>query len=234
MIRCSASSCQRGAILLALAGLLVACAAPRVVPPAPPAATVFEAQEDFYRRAQSMGQKVWPIDAQGSLIRITVHRDGTLARLGHDHVIASRNLHGFVAPEAGRADFYFRLDQLSVDEPALRAQAGFDSQPSAEAIDGTRLNMLTRALDARRFPFVFIHVTRRAPTAPATTAITLNGVTRTMDVALQTESKEKGITVNGTMSLKQSDFGIIPFAVLGGAIAVQDRLDLQFRIVAGR
>jgi hypothetical protein len=34
------------------------------------------------------------------------------------------------------------------------------------------------------------------------------------------------------MSFNQSDFGIVPFSVLGGALQVRDRLDLSFRIVA--
>jgi hypothetical protein len=40
------------------------------------------------------------------------------------------------------------------------------------------------------------------------------------------------IEVNGALNLKQSDFGIVPFSVLGGAIAVADELELQYRIVA--
>jgi len=32
----------------------------------------------------------------------------------------------------------------------------------------------------------------------------------------------------------QSQFGIVPFTVLGGAIAVQDRLNVTFQIVASR
>jgi hypothetical protein len=34
------------------------------------------------------------------------------------------------------------------------------------------------------------------------------------------------------MHFNQSDFGIVPVSVLGGAMQVQDRLDLQFRILA--
>jgi len=34
------------------------------------------------------------------------------------------------------------------------------------------------------------------------------------------------------MSLNQTDFGITPLSVLGGAIQVQDKLDLRFHIVA--
>ena len=217
---------------LLLGALLAACAAPPLPPP-PQAATPFDVADGYYRRAEATGQKVWRIDAPASLIRITVRRGGALARLGHDHIIASRNINGFVAPQAGRADFQFRPDQLSVDEAPLRAQAGFDSQPSVDAIDGTRRNMLTRVLDAQHFPLVLVHVTQ-TQNAPFQATITLHGVTRTFDVAARSEAHGDGIVVSGTLSLKQSDFGIVPFSVLGGAIAVQDELELSFRIVAGR
>jgi hypothetical protein len=41
-----------------------------------------------------------------------------------------------------------------------------------------------------------------------------------------------GITASGELTLKQSDFGITPFSVLGGALAVQDQLELRFELSA--
>ena len=227
------SASRRAALHLILAGLLSACApGPVRPPPVPVGETPADFQEAHYRRAQALGQPVWRINPQDSLISVTVRRGGTLARLGHDHIIASRNINGFVAPEQGRADFHFRLDQLSVDEPALRTEAGLAPQPSSDAILGTRRNMLSKALDAQRFPFVLIHVTRVAPGAALKAVVTLNGVSRSMDIAAQIEPYGDGIAVSGRMNLLQSDFGIVPFSVLGGAIAISDRLDLRFRILA--
>jgi hypothetical protein len=114
-------------VLLMLAG----CAT--VVTPPPPPAAPSDTNAAWYQLAAQAGKKVYRIDAAQSLITITVRRGGALARLGHDHVVASRTLDGFVAPDAGRADFSFRLDQMSVDEPALRSAAGFDTQPPAPA-----------------------------------------------------------------------------------------------------
>jgi hypothetical protein len=42
------------------------------------------------------------------------------------------------------------------------------------------------------------------------------------------------VFVEGTMAIDQSQFGIAPFSILGGAIAVQDRVDIAFRIRARR
>jgi len=42
------------------------------------------------------------------------------------------------------------------------------------------------------------------------------------------------MSVTGTLSFDQTDFGLTPYSLLGGAIAVRNRLDLRFRIRARR
>ena len=58
------------------------------------------------------------------------------------------------------------------------------------------------------------------------------GVTRTLRVAAELERDGAVISASGAFAIKQSDFGITPMSVLGGAIVVQDQLELRFRIVA--
>jgi polyisoprenoid-binding protein YceI len=174
----------------------------------------------------------WAIDAAQSLITVTVRRGGPLARLGHDHVVASRTLAGFVDMDAGRAEFQFRLDQLSVDEAVLRKQAGLDTEPSPDAIAGTRSNMLTKVLDAEHYPLVRMKAMRKADAVQMD--VTLHGVTRTIDVPVAFERGEGQIAASGSFRLRQSDFGIVPMSVLGGAMVVKDEMELKFRIVARR
>jgi hypothetical protein len=222
--------------LLALL-LLAACAqqGPPPAPPAPPAPPVSgETGEAWYRQAARSGQPVWQVDTAQSLITITVRRGGALARLGHDHVVASRSVTGLVAPEAGRADFQFRLDQLTVDEAALRSAAGLDTFTSAEAIEGTRENMLKRVLEAERFPVVRLHAQRVAgKEGVLRLTVQLHGVARTMDVPVTLEQTRTSVTASGQLHLLQTEFGITPMSVMGGAMVVQDPMELQFRIVAG-
>ncbi len=42
------------------------------------------------------------------------------------------------------------------------------------------------------------------------------------------------VLANGAFTVKQSDFGIKPFAVFGGALSVKDELELKFAISARR
>lgn len=252
---------RRAACGLIFIGMLSACTTPGT-PPQPAAATApapdqagaspptSPAQiDEIYRAAAAQGRQVLRIDAQRSLIAIVVRRGGTLARLGHDHVVASRTVAGYVAPQLGRADFHFRLDQMSVDEAGLRNEAGFDTQPSDDAIAGTRHNMLARVLDADTFPLALIsvhgqgegqgqdHIPAGGGERQFSVAITLHGVTRTLPIAVRLDpgvgpDGARTLSAAGTVNLKQTDFGLVPFAVLGGAIAVQDQMELRFKIVA--
>ncbi|GGB87461.1 YceI family protein [Pseudoduganella buxea] len=172
------------------------------------------------------------IDGGASIIAITVRRGGPLARLGHDHVVAARTIEGRVDPAANRASLRFRLDALTVDEAPLRQQAGLDTQPGEDAIAGTRRNMLTKVLDAERFPWVDVAIERPAAGGPLATSITLHGVTRRYQVPATVVADGGTVRATGSLTLRQTDFGLVPFAVLGGAMAVQDALELRFDIVA--
>ena len=216
--------------------MLAACTvgAPPPSSAVPPAAEQ-ETGADWYRKAARQGQPIYRIDPARSLITVTVRRGGALARFGHDHVIASRTVQGYIAPRAGRADFHFRLDQMTVDEAALRTEAGLDTQPSQDAIDGTRTNMLSRVLEAERFPLVTMHARRaNAQAQEVQLSVTLHGVTRSLAVPLKLEQATGSLTASGELTLLQTDFGITPMSVMGGAMVVQDRMELRFRLVAVR
>ncbi len=218
---------------LAVAGCATAPHTPIATPALPPG------QIAWYKDAASAGKRVWRIDSKASLIAVTVRRGGALARLGHDHVVASHSVEGLVAPDDGRADFQFRLDQLRVDESDLRKEAGLATTPSDEAIEGTRTNMLTRVLDAERFPVVVMRAVPVAGKLGGTITllrlhIVLHGVERTVDVPTTMVVTPDGLVASGSLTLLQTDFGITPMSVLGGAISVQDRMELRFRLVAGQ
>lgn len=229
--------------LLGTAALCAMCAlaacsqlpAPATPPAAPfvasPSAASPSATTPIAPATPSIGPQ-FQIDSAQSLIAVTVRRGGVLARLGHDHVVASRRISGTVSSTQNRADFQFRLDEMTIDEPGLRQQAGLEQQPSADAIEGTRHNMLTKVLDADRYPVVSIHAERGAAGQPLRVSITLHGVTRTMAIPVELREENGAIKVKGTVTLNQTDFGLTPFSVMGGAMAVQDQLELRFNLTA--
>lgn len=223
-----------GAAWLSL--LLAACAptpavAPEARPQAPP-----EFPDADYRQLAAQGQPVFRVEPSRSLVTLVARRAGSLSRIGHDHVIAARDLRGYVAPDVGRADVYVELDQLTVDEPELRAQAKLDTHPTPEDIAGTRRNMLG-AFDAARYPFAQVRIRGAAAEtgdALLDAAVSVHGATRTYAVPVQIVRSGDEFAATGALTLRQTDFGITPLAVLGGALQVQDAVEVRFSIRARR
>ena len=217
--------------LLPLLVLLTACGQP--LAPQAPLVPALATGLDAYRTAAASGTAVYAIDPGASLVAVTVRRGGLMARLGHDHVVASHTLTGYAAPGMGRADVSFRLDQLTVDEPQLLRDAGIGTSPSPEAVEGTRKNMLGPVLDAERYPVVTLHAELPAD-GRLRVDVTLHGTTRRLELPAAVRVDAAQVTASGTARLKQTDFGITPFAVGAGLLAVQDEIAVSFNIVARR
>jgi hypothetical protein len=238
------------AAILALAIVIVAAGGCATPPPAPGVAVERALPDDFpeadYLAALRRGETVYRIDPTRSAVLVYAWRGGRLASLGHDHVIAARELYGYalasrLEPLRGRADLSVRLDRLQVDEPEARAQAGLATRPSEEDIAGTRRNMLEKVLEASRFPFARLRIEADGARlgegggeVMLAVELTLHGVTRRFAVPAVIESIGEDIVASGAFALKQTDFGMTPYSVLGGALKVEDRLDLRFRIYAVR
>jgi hypothetical protein len=190
----------------------------------------------YYLDAARRGQPVYEVDPASSRLVIEVRRGGALAQLGHDHVVVSHDVAGYVAPAEGRADLYVRLDRLVVDEPGERAEARFESQPPDDAIAGTRENML-RKLDAAGHPFAVIGVhgvDRDAAGASLDATLELNGTSRALRIPAEIVQAPDAMSVAGRIAVTQTSFGITPYSILAGALQVQDEVAIRFRIRARR
>ncbi|NOX68316.1 MAG: YceI family protein [Gammaproteobacteria bacterium] len=235
--------------ILAVYLFVAGCAAP---PTIDQPASVPEIPDKFpvsvYQAANVRGEWVYSIDATTSLIRVFAYRAGSMSRMGHDHVIASRAIRGFalntpIPDKQGavvQADLYMPLFSMTVDEESLRAEAGFKTDVSERARSGTRSNMLA-SLDAAAYPHVIVHIegtldkqTLVATEVPLRVTVTLHGVTSTIEVLALVSVDADDLQAEGRFSLQQSDFGIKPHSALGGALAVRDELDIAFQIGATR
>jgi len=188
------------------------------------------------------GAQVFDIDPQRSVVTIRVYRSGPMAKLGHNHVITSAEEAGFAwrGPTPADSGFELRIpvSTLVVDDPAARAAAGpgFEGPVPESAREGTRKNLLrAEVLDAAQFPDVSVRAnglggTWQAPIAQAD--VTVKGVTRRVEVPLDLADAGGTLTARGTFRLLQTDFGMVPFSVAGGAIQVADEIVLGFEIVA--
>jgi polyisoprenoid-binding protein YceI len=190
------------------------------------------------------GAAAYVVDAERSVVTLRVYRAGRLARLGHNHVITSATETGYAwtsgAPATSGFELRVPVAELVVDDPAARAAAGEDF-PGAlpdSAREGTRRNMLRpEVLDGERYPQIVVRADSLGGTweVPTVTAnVTLRDQTRRIDVPLDIARESAAIVARGTFSILQSDFGITPFSVGGGAIQVADAVEIAFEIHAVR
>jgi hypothetical protein len=191
--------------------------------------------------ALAAGGKIYKLDASQSVVSIYVFRAGAAAMLGHNHVLNAPQFSGYAYLPDGtvadaRFDMEFRLNQLSIDDPSVRASLGdaFSSTVTPGARQRTREHMLgADNLQATYFPYVRIHslqIRGERPKLAGKVEIELHGQRREMWLPLNVASAEDRLLVTGSFVLRQSDFGVRPYSVLGGFLAVQDELVIEFTL----
>ncbi len=225
--------CGRRRLFLALVGALSASGCTRALH-APPVVVA--------REAPALAGARWRIDPANSALRVYVYRGGTLAALGHNHVLAARGLHGQFALPADEhgvsGELGFRVDALSVDDPLERAAAGADFPGAIEASDiaGTRRNLLgPSVLDAGHWPDVRIELAG-ASGGPAdyriAATLVVRGVSSTSEVPVHVVRDGRRCTIDGDVVLSQARLGLEPFSVMFGALRVEDGLRVRLHLVA--
>lgn len=194
-----------------------------------------------YAALAAAGGRSFTLDPGKSTVRIYVFRGGRAGRVGHNHVLSAPRFAGFFfLPAAGasngRFDLEFRLDQLAIDDPASRADLGsaFSSVLSAEDMDATRRHMLgADNMQADQFPLVRVRslrITGESPKFAAEVRIEMHGQAREIRLPLDVRGLPDHLAVAGSFVLRQSDFGVKPYSVLGGLLAVEDEVVIEFKL----
>jgi polyisoprenoid-binding protein YceI len=189
--------------------------------------------------------RVYTLDAAGCVLHAYAFRGGALAALGHDHVLAAPRLEGRVyVPAKGwsalRGDLRLRLDELVVDDPALRSATGaaFATELSDAAVAQTRAHLLGGAnFDAARFPDLELAIRGAVggePRAVVDATLVLHGVARSMLLPLRVQLDDEQLQVDGSFAFRQSDFGVAPYSAAGGLLAVEDAVAVEFHLAARR
>jgi len=186
--------------------------------------------------------RVYTIDAAQSEVYWRIYRAGTMARLGHNHVISVAGLEGGVrlGGDLAQAEWSlsFPVGELVIDDPGLRARYGedFESVPSDRDKAGTRENMLTdRVLNGALFPEISLHgIGVEGPLDDAHLPVSIEMLGRTIEQSFPAAISLDGdsLTVTGEYRLSHEDLGLEPFTALGGLMAVGDNIDFTYRIHA--
>ena len=186
--------------------------------------------------AQAQNRTVYTVDAKQSKIEIHVYREGFFKAFGHDHQIMARELSGTVQlaePDASASSVTFVVEtrSLAVMDPG---EAEKDRQEVQETMLGETV------LDAPRFPRIQFVSSRVRPTARKgeTTdlevegTLSLHGAAKPVSLPVRIVVGGGQLSGDGEFNLLQTDYGITPIKVGGGAVKVKDKLKVSFHIVA--
>jgi hypothetical protein len=185
---------------------------------------------------------VYTIEAETSIIRVYVGRSGPLARLGHNHVIHSRELSGQINLAQDRLNstgsFSFPVNSFVVDDASERERAGdaFESEPGESAIEGTRENMLgVTVLNADAYSEISVTATPESISDDQwllSLELAFQGNTISLEIPAQIELTGSRFSVDASFTLAHDDIGLSPFSALGGSLRVAEEIDFEMHIEA--
>jgi polyisoprenoid-binding protein YceI len=155
--------------------------------------------------------------------------------LGHEHIVAVKSFTGEVRmspDEMSRTSF--------VLEANANALAVVDEGISDKERKEIQSAMESKVLEVSRFPKISFRSVSVGNVKPSTNGqtltingdLTLHGVTNRIAVPVTMAIAPEQLLVTGEVSIKQTDFGMKPYAAAGGTIKVKDALRISFAITA--
>ena len=186
--------------------------------------------------AYAQNRTVYTVDAKHSKIEIHVYREGFFKAFGHDHQIMANELSGTVQlaePDASASSVTFVVETKSL--------VVMDSGEAAKDRQEVQQTMLgEKVLDASRFPriqFVSSKVRSTARNGETTDlevegTLSLHGAAKPVSLPVRIVVGGGQLSGDGELNLLQTDYGITPIKVGGGAVKVKDKLKVSFHIVA--
>lgn len=164
------------------------------------------------------------IDAAHSTVTVRVYKSGLLSGLAHNHEIHAPVASGNVDAHEKNVELTFNVADMKVLDPGV-------SDSEKQEIEATMKGQ--KVLDVAQFPSISFASTAVAASGQdryqVTGTLKLHGASRpvTLGVVLRDEK------YTGTVTLKQTDFGITPVKIAGGAVKVKDEIDVEFSIAPG-
>ena len=173
-------------------------------------------------------------DTAASQLVIRAGRGGFLATLAHNHEFIPARWKAEVDFDAKRPQ-QIRVD-VTIDAATLHDHIARLSQKSRDYVD--RETAGPEVLDAQRYPEITFH----AQSAEARVeggdlqgvlhgTLSLHGTTRPLDVPFHARVDAPDYHVSGSVTFRQTDFGMTPFSTAAGSIGVNDEIQVDFELV---
>jgi polyisoprenoid-binding protein YceI len=174
------------------------------------------------------------VDPKASRFTVQAFATGMLSAMGHNPTIGIRNFSGEVdfSPDLAQGARF----RLSIQANSLTVLDDVSEKDRREM----EQMMNERVLEPDKYPEILyevpsVSVTRLQGSLYSATLhgnLAFHGVTRTLPVTARIADFGEMLRTSGDFTLRQSDFGIKPVSVAGGALKVKDELKFSFEFVA--
>jgi len=186
--------------------------------------------------AAAQEKTAYSIASAQSKLEIHVYKEGMFKAFGHDHLIAATEISGEAQLDAQKIeDSTVRLQiatkSLTVVDPGESEKDRRDVQATMEG---------EKVLDVAKFPeitFTSSGISGAKKNAEGweltiSGKLKLHGVEKTVSFPLRVQTESAQLRGEGEISILQTDYGITPVKVGGGAVKVKDKLKITFTVVA--
>jgi polyisoprenoid-binding protein YceI len=186
----------------------------------------------------AVAQTSYTFDASHSSIEVNVYKEGLFSAFAHNHLISAKDFSGSVQFDPGtvaNSSVTLRVaaKSLTVMDPGV-------SDKDRQQIQATMLG--EQVLDVARYPEISFRstgVTQVQQQASGwrldlTGMLQLHGTEKQVSFPLSVRTENGELIAEGEASLLQTDFGITPVKIAGGAVKVKNRLRIHFLIHAHR
>jgi polyisoprenoid-binding protein YceI len=205
--------------------------------PTPNAFTESWRESSAPARAAAPAEGRYQISASQSRFIVRAFAGGLLSAVaGHDHTIRIREFAGearftYGSVEPASLQLTIKADSLAVTDKV--------SDSDRKKIEDT---MRGESLETGKYPEIVFksssvnasRIEEGKYNTKLSGELTLHGTTRNIAFDASVTFFEASLRAQGQFSIKQSDYGMKPVSVAGGAIKVKDELKFSFDIVANR
>lgn len=164
------------------------------------------------------------IDAAHSSVTVRVYKSGLLSGLAHNHEIHAPVASGNLDVRDKAVELSFNVTDMKVVDPGV---SDSEKQEIEDTMKGPKV------LDMAQFSSISFASTAVAASGQdryqVTGTLELHGASRPVNVLVVLRDEK----FTGTVALKQTDFGITPVKIAGGAVKVKDEIDIEFSIAPG-
>lgn len=176
------------------------------------------------------------VDVTASRVYVLVGKSGLV---GHVHAVEGRLVSGQVTlgSQEQAGTLVFDMRSFLADTPAARKMLGLSGEVDDSTQKQTNANMLgPDVLDVARHPTARFDIRSALPSAQARPGgpiaydlaglFTLHGAQRPLTITAEVEDRGAAVRLWGGFAIKQTDFGMKPYAKFGGIVGVADELKI--------